>query len=105
MQVLFAQKKKTYLSNSKSIFFFSEGLEQYCPKGVEVYNDKHPSGHWNYGGFADSIRVDHRFVFHVPEAIPSEFAAPLLCAGQTVYSPLKKFTKPGDTIGVIGIGG
>lgn len=72
---------------------------------MEVYNDKHPSGHWNYGGFADSIRVDHRFVFHVPEAIPSEFAAPLLCAGQTVYSPLKKFTKPGDTIGVIGIGG
>jgi alcohol/geraniol dehydrogenase (NADP+) len=58
------------------------------------------------GGFAEAIRVDSRFVFPIPLNMPSETAAPLLCAGVTVYSPLKRLGKTGNfRVGVIGIGG
>ena len=44
----------------------------------------------NFGGFAEAVRCNYRFVFPIPEAIPSEQAAPLLCAGVTVFSPLSR---------------
>lgn len=60
----------------------------------------------NYGGFADRIRLDGKFAFKVPGDLESENAAPLLCAGITVYSPLLNFgIKPAMRVGVIGIGG
>ena len=58
-----------------------------------------------YGGFAHSLRVDHRFAISVPEALESVNAAPLLCAGITVYAPLKRLVRPGTRVGVIGVGG
>ena len=59
-----------------------------------------------YGGFGDYMSVDARFAFPIPEAMPSEAAAPLLCAGITVYSGLRHAgMKGGQDIGVIGIGG
>lgn len=58
------------------------------------------------GGFGEAIRVDHRFAFPIPEALESENAAPLLCGGITVYSPLRLYNvKPHHKVGVIGIGG
>jgi uncharacterized zinc-type alcohol dehydrogenase-like protein len=59
----------------------------------------------HHGGFADRIRVDGRFAFPIPEALASENAAPLLCGGATVYSPLRRWVKPAMRVGVVGIGG
>lgn len=57
------------------------------------------------GGFARSIRVDGRFAYVIPEPLSSEGAAPLLCGGITVYTPLRNTARPGHRVGVIGIGG
>ena len=59
----------------------------------------------HHGGFADRIRLDGRFAFPIPEALASENAAPLLCGGATVYSPLRRWAKPSMRVGVVGIGG
>jgi uncharacterized zinc-type alcohol dehydrogenase-like protein len=59
----------------------------------------------NHGGFADRVRLDGRFSFPIPEGIASENAAPLLCGGATVYSPLRRWVKPSMRVGVVGIGG
>ncbi|HEY9300981.1 MAG TPA: NAD(P)-dependent alcohol dehydrogenase [Phormidium sp.] len=59
-----------------------------------------------YGGFADYVKVDSRFAFHIPDGIESEAAGPLLCGGITVYSGLRYAgMSSGQEIGVIGIGG
>ncbi len=85
-----------------------EGDEQFCEKGwTLVFNapDKHLGGH-TYGGFSTSIVVDEQYVLHVPEKLDLARAAPLLCAGITVYSPLKHWKAgPGKKVGIIGIGG
>jgi uncharacterized zinc-type alcohol dehydrogenase-like protein len=58
------------------------------------------------GGFARRIRVDGRFAFAIPASLESAVAAPLLCAGATVFSPLRRWgVKSGMRVGVIGIGG
>jgi uncharacterized zinc-type alcohol dehydrogenase-like protein len=58
------------------------------------------------GGYADSVRVNSRFVIPVPAVLQSENAAPLMCAGVTVYSPMHNFgVHPSSRVGVIGIGG
>jgi len=58
------------------------------------------------GGFASHIRVDSRFVYELPEKLSSENAAPLMCAGITVYAPLRRAAEhPNARVGVIGIGG
>ncbi|MFQ5772442.1 MAG: NAD(P)-dependent alcohol dehydrogenase [bacterium] len=60
----------------------------------------------NYGGFAESIRMDSRFVFPVPEKLASENVGPLLCGGITVFSPLRRYdVRPTMKVGVNGIGG
>ncbi|MBC8001290.1 MAG: NAD(P)-dependent alcohol dehydrogenase, partial [Opitutaceae bacterium] len=85
-----------------------EDLEQFCEKGaIFTYNapDKH-SGGLTYGGYSTSIVVDEAFVLTVPKNLDHAAAAPLLCAGITTYSPLKrnKVTK-GQKVGVVGLGG
>jgi len=60
----------------------------------------------HHGGYAHTIQMDSRFVFKIPEALSSENAAPLLCGGITVFSPLQFYkVRPGMRVGVIGIGG
>ncbi len=60
----------------------------------------------HHGGLAERINVDGRFVFPLPEDLPSAAAAPLLCGGVTVYAPLARFgVGAGHQVGVIGIGG
>jgi uncharacterized zinc-type alcohol dehydrogenase-like protein len=84
------------------------GLEQFCePGNTLVFGayDKHSGGR-TYGGFSQSIVTNEHFVLHVPESLDLAAAAPLLCAGITVYSPLKHWKAgPGKKIGIIGIGG
>ena len=58
------------------------------------------------GGYATHIRVDSRFAFPIPDDLPSEFAAPLLCGGITVFAPMLRHAVAGNSrLGVIGIGG
>ncbi len=57
------------------------------------------------GGFAEAIRTDGRFVHPIPDELASHLAAPLLCAGITVHSPLRRWAGPGSRVGIIGIGG
>ncbi len=60
----------------------------------------------HHGGFADHVRTDYRFAFPIPDELESENAAPLLCAGITVYSPMKLYeVKSSQRVGIIGIGG
>jgi len=82
-------------------------LEQFCPNATFTYNapDKHLGG-VTYGGYSDSIVVDQSFVVRVPLNLDLAGAAPLLCAGITTYSPLRRagVTK-GKKVGVVGLGG
>jgi len=80
---------------------------EWCDKGEENMCDKaQPTCVGRYGGFADSIITDSRFTFLIPDALESENAAPLLCGGITVYSPMKIFgLQAHHKVGVIGIGG
>lgn len=84
-------------------------LEQYCAKGLSpTYNGFHAhSDHLpTYGGYAKTIVVTEHFVVKIPDALDAKSAAPILCAGITVYSPLKHYgVKAGDKLGVIGMGG
>ncbi len=83
------------------------GAEQYCEKGsIFTYNGKERDGSTSYGGYSTQITVEQDFVLRIPESLPLDAAAPLLCAGITTYSPLRHFgVKPGDRVGVIGLGG
>lgn len=80
---------------------------EYCIRGDENMCRKSQAtcvGH--HGGFADHIRCDGRFAFPIPDALPSEAAAPLLCGGVTVFSPLRHYgVGPTSRVGIIGIGG
>lgn len=63
-------------------------------------------GSKTYGGYSDHVKVDEGWAFSIPSELTDEEAAPLLCAGATVFSPLKRYNvKPGMRVGVIGIGG
>ena len=84
------------------------GGEQYRPGTTFTYGNSYdvsPTG-ISQGGYSTNIVVNSHFAVHIPETISFEEAAPLLCAGVTTYSPILKFDlKPGDKVGVAGIGG
>ena len=83
------------------------GLEQFCPERILTYNspDKHLGG-VTYGGYAESILVDERFVLRIPSNLELSAAAPLLCAGVTTFSPLRHWgVTKGKKVGVVGLGG
>ncbi|EME44936.1 hypothetical protein DOTSEDRAFT_70852 [Dothistroma septosporum NZE10] len=81
--------------------------EQYCKNNfVMTYGGKWPDGSKAQGGYAKYWRGQGHFVFKIPDAIPSEEAAPMLCGGVTVYAPLKQNgVGPGKRVGIIGVGG
>jgi len=83
------------------------GLEQFCPNMVLTFNspDTHLGG-VTYGGYSASIVVDDRFVLRVPSNLKLAGAAPLLCAGITTYSPMRRWgVTKGKKVGVVGLGG
>ncbi|OCH88270.1 GroES-like protein [Obba rivulosa] len=80
--------------------------ENYCPKAIDTYNSKYPDGVITQGGYATAIRAHERYVFPIPDEIESRHAATMMCAGLTVYSPLRTYgTGPGKKVGIMGIGG
>lgn len=79
----------------------SSGLENTCPSITKTYAGPGK----DYGGFAHTIRYPAAWVFSAPESLRPEYVGPLMCAGITTYSPLKRFLKPGDKVGIVGIGG
>ena len=83
------------------------GMENYCRTGnVQTYNGRHYDGEESYGGYAKDIVVKEDFVLRVPENLDYAAAAPLLCAGVTVWSPLKHWkVGPGMKVAIMGLGG
>jgi len=84
------------------------GLEQFCEQGpILTYNSTDPhTGDTTYGGYSKSIVVDQDFVFRLSPKLDPAAAAPLLCAGITTYSPLRKWkVGRGQKVGIVGLGG
>jgi alcohol/geraniol dehydrogenase (NADP+) len=84
------------------------GTCEWCRAGEEqLCMDIVPSGVWvPYGGFSTSVVADHRFVYPLPPAMPPEVGAVLMCAGVTVYSPLRRYAgQPKPRVAVVGVGG
>jgi uncharacterized zinc-type alcohol dehydrogenase-like protein len=84
------------------------GLENFCPNFTLTFNspDKHGTAPVTYGGYSDSIVVNEHFVLRVPPHLNLAGAAPLLCAGITTYSPLRRnHVGKGKKVGVVGLGG
>ena len=76
-----------------------QGLENLCAASEPTCVHRH-------GGYADRVRANARFVIPIPDALESENAAPLLCGGITVYTPLRSHgVNPSSRVGVVGIGG
>ncbi|KAK9991232.1 hypothetical protein SO802_026217 [Lithocarpus litseifolius] len=84
-----------------------QDLENYCPQMIFTYNSFSQDGTKTYGGYSDIVVVDEHYVLRFPENLPPDAGAPLLCAGITVYSPMKYYgmTEPGKHLGVAGLGG
>lgn len=95
------------VGSCKSCEYCNQDLENYCPKLIFTYNSIDNDGTRTYGGYSDMIVVNQHFVIHFPDSLPSDAGAPLLCAGITVYSPMKYYgmTEPGKHLGVVGLGG
>ncbi|MFN3352959.1 MAG: NAD(P)-dependent alcohol dehydrogenase [Brevundimonas sp.] len=88
------------------------GEEQYCVPGMtQTYGSADPKGGpvgqtITQGGYSDRITVDQNYVLRIPDALPLDAAAPLLCAGITTYSPLRHWNVgPGSKVAVVGLGG
>ncbi|KAM3501161.1 hypothetical protein MY10362_005778 [Beauveria mimosiformis] len=81
--------------------------EPYCTNGaVNTYGSKHYNGDNSYGGYALYHRAASHFVFKIPDGLAPEYAAPMLCGGVTVYSPLRHWgVGPGKKVAVAGVGG
>ena len=87
--------------------YCTTGHENFCTKGmVGTYNARNYDGEVAQGGYSQQIVVGERHVLRIPDAIPLEVAAPLLCAGITLYTPLKRWgAGPGKQVAIIGMGG
>ncbi|KAI9927142.1 hypothetical protein ASPWEDRAFT_122345 [Aspergillus wentii DTO 134E9] len=85
----------------------STGNEKYCTKlWTGTYAGRYLDGSMSYGGYALFHRVPSHFVVKIPDGISSAAAAPMLCAGATVYAPLKQYgCGPRKRVGIVGIGG
>ncbi|CAN1216089.1 Probable mannitol dehydrogenase, partial [Linum perenne] len=85
----------------------SKSVENYCPKMILTYGATYHDGTHTYGGYSNVMVCDEHFVVRVPDSLALDAAAPLLCAGITLYSPLRFYglDKPGLHIGIVGLGG
>lgn len=96
-----------YVDSCRNCPECQEGLEQYCSVGtIWTYNGRDKEGTPTYGGYSNRIVVDENYVLRMPENLPLEACAPLLCAGITLYSPLKHWNAgPGKKVAIVGMGG
>ncbi|MDA2805243.1 NAD(P)-dependent alcohol dehydrogenase [Nocardiopsis suaedae] len=96
-----------FVGSCRTCEFCRRGLEQYCTSGmIGTYNALDENGDPTYGGYSEQIVVDEAYVLRIPDALPLDAAAPLLCAGITTYSPLRYWgAGPGKRVAVVGMGG
>ncbi|HVA65917.1 MAG TPA: NAD(P)-dependent alcohol dehydrogenase [Elusimicrobiota bacterium] len=83
-------------------------LEQHCEGRISfTYNSTEQDGKTpTHGGYSSQIVVDEAFALKIKTGEPLDATAPLLCAGITTYSPLKRFgARPGSRVGIMGLGG
>jgi uncharacterized zinc-type alcohol dehydrogenase-like protein len=87
--------------------FCRRGDEQFCAEGyIETYSSTGRDGRPTQGGYSEAIVVPEDFVLRIPDGLALDAAAPLLCAGITVYSPLRHWGAGPDTrVAVVGLGG
>lgn len=86
----------------------SKNMQNYCRRGtVGTYSGVYPGDEGkSYGGYATHNRTNGHFVLPIPEGLDSADAAPMLCGGVTMFSPLKQNgCGPGKTVGIVGVGG
>ncbi|XP_078166819.1 putative cinnamyl alcohol dehydrogenase 6 [Carex rostrata] len=87
--------------------FCEASEENYCDQVQLTYNGIFWDGSITYGGYSEMLVADSRYVVHIPNSLPLDATAPLLCAGITVYSPMKQHNmlQAGKKLGVVGLGG
>ncbi|KVI07303.1 hypothetical protein Ccrd_014274 [Cynara cardunculus var. scolymus] len=88
--------------------FCRNSEENYCDKIQFTYNGIFWDGSITYGGYSEMLVADHRYVLHIPENLPMDATAPLLCAGITVYSPMidnNLHRMIERRVGIVGLGG
>ncbi|XP_074272553.1 putative cinnamyl alcohol dehydrogenase 1 [Silene latifolia] len=98
----------TYVNSCRDCEYCDDGMEINCVKGaVYTFNGVDTDGTVTKGGYSTSIVVHERYCYKIPDNLPSHLAAPLLCAGITVYTPMMRhnMNQPGKSLGVIGLGG
>lgn len=97
-----------FVDSCRHCEYCNEGLEQYCVEGcTPTYNGMQRDGVTpTMGGYSDKIVVDQHYVLRIPANLPLDAAAPLLCAGITLYSPLMHWKAgPGKKVAIVGLGG
>lgn len=85
----------------------SSDLENYCPKMIQTYSFPDQDGTITYGGYSNEMVCNEHFAIRFPDSLPLAASAPLLCAGITLFSPIKFYglNEPGMHIGIVGLGG
>ena len=97
-----------FVDSCRSCSECKAGMEQFCEVGmISTYNGTEKDGKTaTQGGYSTQIVVNENYVLKIPASIPLDRAAPLLCAGITLYSPLSHWKAgPGKKVAVIGLGG
>nr|WSX50098.1 NAD(P)-dependent alcohol dehydrogenase [Streptomyces sp. NBC_00974] len=96
-----------FVDSCRECAYCLRGQEQFCVKGMTgTYNARGKDGEPTYGGYSTHIVVDENYTVRIPDGIDLDVAAPLLCAGITLYSPLRHWgAGPGKKVAVVGLGG
>ena len=80
--------------------------ENYCPNSIDTYGAPHKDGTVAQGGYSSHIRSHEYFTFKIPDTLDTSIAAPMLCAGLTTFSPLKRLgAAKGKKVAIVGLGG
>lgn len=97
----------TYVNSCRDCEYCNDGLEVHCARSVYTFNAIDADGTITKGGYSSYIVVHERYCYKIANDYPLALAAPLLCAGITVYTPMMrhKMNQPGKSLGVIGLGG
>jgi uncharacterized zinc-type alcohol dehydrogenase-like protein len=95
-----------FVDGARSLGMADETIEQFLPGLVVTYNGREHDDSPTYGGYSERIVVNEKYVLRIPASLPLDAAAPLLCAGITLYSPLKHWhAGPGKKVAIVGLGG
>ena len=96
-----------YVDTCRTCAPCQQGFEHFCIyTPVWTYNSREKDGTLTMGGYSDNIVVDENYVLRMPDNLPPDASAPLLCAGITLYSPLKHWQAgPGKKVAIVGLGG